>query len=143
MVVGLRLRGQAGQALLWVALMLPLFLAIVGLAIDGGELFAARRQAQNAADAAARAGAQQIDVAHYRATSEVVLDRSLARDAARQYLAGLGEPDAAVAVADRSVTVTVRRDVTLTFLQLVGLSRAAISAMAVAEPVYGIATPSR
>ena len=130
--------GQPGQVLLWVALMLPLFLAITGLAIDGGELFAARRQAQNVADAAARAGAQQIDVPHYRTTSEVILDRAMARYVARQYAASLGDPEATIFITDQSVTVTVRRAVPLTFLQLVGLSSISIDARAVAEPVYGI-----
>jgi uncharacterized membrane protein len=130
--------GQPGQVLLWVALMLPFFLAIAGLAIDGGELFAARRQAQNVADAAARAGAQQIDVPHYRTTSEVILDRAAARYEARQYITDLGGLDATIFVTDQSVTVIVRRDVPLTFLQLVGLSSISIEARAVAEPMYGI-----
>ena len=46
-----------GQAIVWTAVMLPLFLAIVGLAADGGLVFSARRELQNIADSAARAGA--------------------------------------------------------------------------------------
>ncbi len=131
-------RGQPGQALLWVALMLPLFLAIIGLALDGGALFAARRQVQNVADGAARAGAQQIDIPHYRATGEIALDRSLARYVARQYIAGSGELEATIDTADTQVIVAVRREVPLSFLKLVGVSHASIGATAVARPFYGI-----
>lgn len=129
---------RPGQALPWVAIMLPLFLAIVGLAIDGGTLFAERRRAQNAADAAARAGAQQIDISHYRATGEIALDRSMARYVARQYTEGLGGIDATVDTAGTAVIVTVRRDVPLSFLKLVGLSSVSIGATAIAQPYYGI-----
>lgn len=129
---------RPGQALLWVAIMLPVFLAIVGLAIDGGALFAARRQAQNAADAAARAGAQEIDIARYRATGEITLDRTMARYVARQYAEGRGESGATVDTADTQVIVTVSRDVPLSFLKLVGLSRVSIAATAIAQPFYGI-----
>ena len=129
---------HSGQVVLWVAIMLPLFLAIVGMAIDGGTLFAERRRAQNAADAAARAGAQQIDVDHYRATGEVLLDQGWARYEARTYLAALGEGVASVNATGQQVTVAVRRDVRLSFLKLVGVGEVAIEATAVAEPFYGI-----
>lgn len=134
---------QLGQALVWVAVMLPVFLAIVGLALDGGAVFAARRQTQNIADAAARAGAQQIDITRYRATGEIVLDRPMARYVARQYVEGLGGLDATVEAGDRQVIVRVRRDVPLSFLKLVGLSSTSIGATAAAEPFYGIDKATR
>lgn len=130
---------RSGQTLLWVAIMLPIFLAIIGLALDGGALFAARRQAQNAADAAARAGAQQIDEDRYRATGEIALDNGWARYVARQYIAGAGGLEATVDVAGNQVIVTVRRDVPLSFLRLVGVGGVRVGATAVAEPFYGIA----
>ncbi len=131
-------RASRGQALIWVALLLPLLLSIVGLALAGGIVFAARRQAQNAADAAARAGAQEIDVARYRDTDEVVLDNRWARYEARRYLAGLGASDATVDIAGNQVFVTVRREVPLSFLRLVGVASVRIEASAVAAPFYGI-----
>jgi Flp pilus assembly protein TadG len=122
----------------WLALLLPVYLGIIGLALDGGIVFAARRQAQNVADAAARAGAQQIDIPHYRATGEIALDRPMARYVARQYVEGLGGLDATVDTTDTQVFVMVRRDVPLSFLRLVGLSSVAIGATAIAQPYYGI-----
>ena len=138
-----RLRAGRGQALIWVALLLPLLLSIVGLALDGGIVFAARRQAQNTADAAARAGAQEIDVARYRETDEVVLDNRWARYEARRYLAGLGERNATVDIAGNQVFVTVRREVQLSFLRLVGVASVGIEASAVAAPFYGISVGKR
>lgn len=127
-----------GQALLWVALLLPVFLSIIGLAIDGGIVFAARRQAQNIADAAARAGAQEIDIQRYRDSGEVALDAGWARYEARRYAAGLGAPDASINVAENQVEVVVRRDVPLSFLRLVGISNIHVEASATAAPYYGI-----
>lgn len=138
-----RKRARRGQALIWTALLLPLLLAIVGLALDGGIVFAARRQAQNAADAAARAGAQEIDIARYRDTDEVVLDERWARYEARRYLAGLGARDATVDIAGNQVFVTVRREVPLSFMRLVGVGSVRIEASAIAAPAYGISEGRR
>jgi len=74
-----RLQGDEGQVLVMVALMMVGVVSVVGLVSDGGLVFAQRRDLQNAADAAAAAGAMQIDEAVYRSTGEVVLDEQLAR----------------------------------------------------------------
>ena len=87
--IALLLSGQPGQVMVWVAVMLPLFLSVVGLAVDAGSVFAGRRELQNTADGAARAGAGQIDVNAYRQSSDgaLVLDGARARQAAADYLA--------------------------------------------------------
>ena len=132
--------GHRGQALAWVAVMLPFFLAIVGLAIDGGIVFGARREAQNIADAAARAGAMEVNLARYRATAGtwVELEPPAAAAAAAGYLAAQGWPDATVDASVQSVTVTASKNVPLGFLKLVGVNRVRISATARAAPYSGI-----
>jgi hypothetical protein len=50
------LRSEKGQQLVHVALMLPLLLGFVGLVLDVGNVYAHRRKAQGAADAAAMSG---------------------------------------------------------------------------------------
>ena len=55
-----RRRSEKGQVLMLVALVFVGLLAVAGLAVDGGNLYAQRRQAQNAADAAALAGTHMI-----------------------------------------------------------------------------------
>ncbi len=51
---------ERGQAIVLVVIAMLALLALVGLAIDGGRQYTARRQAQNAADAAALAGTQKL-----------------------------------------------------------------------------------
>lgn len=134
-------RGAAreGQGLVFFLLMTPLFLSVMGLAIDGGMLFASRREAQNIADAAARAGAMEIDIERYRVTSGtgVELDPGAAGAEARSYLSLHGWTGS-VTASTRSVTVTVGRDVPLGFLRIVGLESVSVSATASAAPYYGI-----
>lgn len=50
-------RGRRGQVLVFVALLLPPMCGMIGLVIDAGVMLSTRRQAQNAADAAALAAA--------------------------------------------------------------------------------------
>src|SRR5581483_11627673 len=52
--------GQEGQSVVLIALLMVGLVALVGLAIDGGEVYLSRRDAQNASDAAAFAGAQAL-----------------------------------------------------------------------------------
>ena len=137
---------ESGQAIVWVAVMLPLFLSIIGLAIDGGIVFSERRELQNIADGAARAGAMQIDERVYRASSgdRVVLDVEAARQVAATYVSspprGL---TAEVAAEPGDVTVQVTRDVPTTFLQLAGVRSARVTAVAVAQARYGIERGNR
>ena len=51
---------ERGITMVVVAVTITALLAVAALAIDGGRLFTARRQTQNAADAAALAGAQAL-----------------------------------------------------------------------------------
>lgn len=55
-----RLKDKKGIALVYIALMLVVIMAFVGLAIDIGYMYVAKGQLQNAADAAALAAATQL-----------------------------------------------------------------------------------
>lgn len=55
-------RAQAGQALVLIALLMPVLLGFLGLAIDYGRLVAERRKLQNYADAATLSGAQDLSL---------------------------------------------------------------------------------
>lgn len=126
--------------------MLPLFLSVVGLAIDAGILFSARRELQNVADSAARAGAMQVDGRAYRESSgaNVVLDQAAARDVAAEYIAQQGKGMVATVAAEpQRVVVSVRRDVPTSFLRLVGITTVRVSATAPAEVRYGIERANR
>lgn len=54
---------QKGQAIVLVVIAMLALLALLGLAIDGGRQYTARRQVQNAADAAALAGTRELALA--------------------------------------------------------------------------------
>ncbi len=134
-------REDAGQAIVWVALMLPFFLAVVGVSLDGGLVFGARRELQNVADAAARAGAMQIDERVYRDSfgQQVVLDPDVAYSAAADYLAlQPGRLTGSLHAGRQAVEVDVARDVPTGFLRLVGIETARVSATAIAEVRHGI-----
>ncbi len=137
---------ESGQAIVWVVVMLPLFLSAIGLSIDGGVVFAARRELQNVADGAARAAAAQIDLRTYResAGNTVVLDAPRARQAAVGYLAEQGTGvTGAVDAQPRRVVVQVSRDTPTAFLRIVGISTVHIEATAPVEVRYGVERGSR
>ena len=143
MTLALRLRWWLERAVVaaWVAVMMPFFLTAVGLTLDGGLVFDARRELQNTADTAARAGAMQVDQQVYRDSNgaTVVLDQASARATAAQYVASQG-PDvqAVISSDDQHVLVTVSRDVPTNFLRIAGIDKVHIAATALAEVRYGI-----
>src|SRR5262244_3171517 len=82
-------RRMRAQATVFLVAMMPLFLAVIGLALDGGQMFAQRTELQAIADTSARAGAVQLDTGRmYReGTGVVFLSPADAEAAARDYAA--------------------------------------------------------
>ena len=140
-------RDERGAVMIWTAVSLGLLVALAGLATDVPYLYAAKRQAQTAADAGALAGANGLFVG----TAQAVADaRAIAR---RTRIIGQALTDAQVQVdlvnsagagAPDQVRCTVFRDTTrgnplqlflLPMLQLYGLGRttADVSATATAR----------
>lgn len=132
-----RSRDDAGQVTAFVTVLVVALLALGGLVLDGGLALSAKMQALDAAQAAARAGAQQLDLATYRATNTARLDPTRAANAARRWLADAGLDGDATATAT-TVTVTVRRHSRTQLLQLVGVRELDVSATATATAVQGI-----
>lgn len=131
---------ERGQSLPIVALMMPVLLAVVGLALDGGIVFDARRELQNVADTAAHAGATEIDAAHFQRTGgALALDARGAVGVAVEYVAdynALHRPDQQATLddvfvmgADRLV-VRVSRVARTAFLRVVGVTSVRITAEA-------------
>lgn len=130
-----------GMALVWVAVMMPLFCAIVGLAMDGGLVFKAQRELQDTADAAARAGAMQLDQQAYRQSDgqSVALNPDQARQVAAQYAASEAPGVTGQVGADtQQVVVQLQEQVPTTFLRIVGINSVPIKAVAPARLRYGI-----
>lgn len=133
-------RCQRGQVIVWVAVMLPFFLAVIGLASDGGLVFEQRQALQSLADEAARTGANQLDQAAYRADGVSVLDPAAARQAADAYLVAQSPELTGTVVADQQrVIVRVQRQIPTGFLRIVHITSVTIGATATAEVRHGIA----
>jgi Flp pilus assembly protein TadG len=136
---------ERAQALVYLTAMLPLFLAVIGLALDGGHLFAERANLQAVADASARAGAVRLDTARmYReATGAVFLNPDEAAAAARDYASYHGlSPDSIQASADdQVVTVQLHSDVPTVFVKVVRIDTVTIRAAAMASTRYGVDRP--
>lgn len=130
--------GDEGQVLVMVALMMVGLVAVVGLVSDGGLVFSQRRDLQNVADAAAAAGAMQINEAAYRAEGRVVLDERMAREVAARYLDGEEGITYSVSVLPDRVDIEVSRQASTGFLRVIGIDGVAVSASASAEPRYGV-----
>ena len=116
---------ERGQSLVLVALLFLAFAAILALVLDGGSAYAARRQAQNAADAGALAGASYM-CEHRDASGGV--------NKAVQFAVSNGAVNPPAVVANLNtgsvvVTATVQKDTF--FAGLIGVSQ--VSPRAVAE----------
>ena len=94
---------------------------MAGLVLDGGLALAAKVQAIDTAQAAARAGAQAIDIPLYRSTGQITLDPAQAATDAEQYLAQSGHTGTVAVDGDQvTVTVTIRQPTQI--LSLVGIA---------------------
>jgi len=118
---------ERGQSLVLVALLFLAFAAILALVLDGGSAYAARRQAQNAADAGALAGAAMM--CQYS-------DAGLGVSTASDYAINRNKATSAVVAGDviagtMVVTATVQKDTF--FAGLIGISQVSPRAVAEAE----------
>jgi Putative Flp pilus-assembly TadE/G-like len=108
-------RGEDGQILILTMVVALALLAILGLVADGGLLLARHRELQAVADAAARAGAAQLDEATYRASDGRIaqLDPVQARAAARRHLGAAGFTGVDAHVIPRGCVHVIPRGVAL------------------------------
>jgi hypothetical protein len=114
---------DTGSISAFVVSLFAVFVVAAALVVDGGRFVAARTNAADAAENAARAGAQHV---RQLRDGRFVLDPSKASSAARAFLAGEGV-SGSVAVNDRTVTVTVRASVAPAMLGLVGVGSRSIT----------------
>jgi uncharacterized membrane protein len=127
--------------IVWVAIMLPtIFLPIVGLTMDAGMVFDARRDLQNAADGAARVAAMEINVQELYARpgsqGAVRILQQPAREAVADYLERVHFVGnrAVVTFPDNGVQVRLSRPVRTWFLRLAHIDVVTISATGRAVP---------
>ena len=118
--------------------------ALAGLVLDGGAALAARGQAADVAQQAARAGANALDVASLRTggAGGLTVDAGRARAAAAAVLAAAGV-DGDVVVAGSRVTVSTHVEKPAAILSLVGIDHVSGRATHSAIPLHGTTTGAR
>lgn len=127
---------QRGQAVLWAAVFMPFFLAILGLAMDGGLVLDQEQGLQRLTRTAARVGAEQVDQQTYYASqgATLALDAPGAERAALAYVRTEAPGTSAQVAADsRTVEVRVERTVPLAFLRIVRLDSVRLTAIGTAR----------
>jgi hypothetical protein len=119
--------GEAGQTLALVAVLLLGLIAVLGLVLDGGNLYLHRRRAQNAADAGAIAGARVLamngtETGAHAAAQEYAVARNQA-DSAEVTIGG-GED------GNQVLRVVAHEQVATTFARILGINQLEVSAEA-------------
>lgn len=145
-----RLRSDdSGRVTAFFVVLTTAVLLFAGLVLDSGLALAAKVRAIGAAQEAARAGAQAIDLGAYRTDGTLRLDPDRAAALARAYLAdaavsrshatGGGPADLTVSVVviGDTVTVTVAVSEPTQLLGLVGISSIRVSGTGSAHPDRG------
>jgi Flp pilus assembly protein TadG len=126
-----------GSVAVFVVLITTALLAAAGLVIDGGNLLAARQQADSVAEQAARAGADALARESIRTAGPVRVDPAAANAAVERYLATTGYSGETVVAGD-TVTVTVQVTQPTAILSAVGIETMHASATASARGLTGI-----
>jgi uncharacterized membrane protein len=130
-------RDERGAVTAFVACFTVALIAVFGLVVDGGLILATRREAFNAADAAARRGAQAVDESALRSGEPLSLNEAEAKRRALEYLSVNGLDGAAVVVGDR-ITVTVRTSRSLSVLGFTGMGPVDVQATGTARAVQAV-----
>ncbi|MET8846001.1 pilus assembly protein TadG-related protein [Amycolatopsis sp. NPDC004625] len=133
-------RADDGQVSAFVVVLMVGLLVLAGLGLDGGLALAAKVRASGQAESAARAGAQAIDLAAYRATGALRLVPAHADELARQYLAGVGATGTVTATVD-TVSVTVTASQRTQLLSLIGIPAIGAHGSGAAHPERGVTEP--
>lgn len=126
---------ERGNATVFVLGMAITLLVCAGLVLDGGRAMNARMRVADNVEQAARAGAQQIDVAHLRATGEVRLDGPAAEARARSFISSFGYPAVDVQVTGGRITVEAKDTIDAQMLKLIGVDTFDIGASATSQAV--------
>lgn len=134
-------RGEEGTVTAFVVIFIFALLLLAGLVVDGGLTLSARVQAVDEAQAAARTGAQQINLALFRSTGQVVLEHDQAVQAAQTYLASTGHSGSVTVTGDQ-VQVAVSISQPMQILGLAGIGHLSVTGHGTATAEEGVDAPS-
>ena len=120
-MTGPRIADDEGSITLGLVVMVVAALVSIGLVVDGGAKIRAVEQATRVAAEAARAGAQEVDVATVQTSGTTALDPARARTAARAVLDAEGV-DGEVHATRTTVTVDAAVTRHTVFLGMIGVN---------------------
>jgi Flp pilus assembly protein TadG len=126
-------RGAIG---VFLAVLVPGLLLIIGLAVDGGVKVAATQRANAIADEAARAGGQALDVSA-ALTGQVQLDPEAAVAAAQDHLTRNNVQGTVTVVDGDTLRVSTAITEPTTFLGLIGISTLTVEGFGTADLITG------
>lgn len=123
---------ERGSITPFIIIMLPTMIGLAGFAYDAGMVFATRREANNVAAAAARAGANDIDVPSLYTGDPVLAATAPATAASFAANEGWGGASARL-ISDTEVEVSVQGTVDMVLLEVIGVGTQTVRATATAE----------
>ncbi len=129
-------RGDAGIVAVWMVFVIFIAAFLAAALVGTGVLVGARVHGYDLAQQAARAGAQQIDLATYRSSGVLRLDPARAATAAKQFLAAASATGTVTVTAAR-ITVTATSHQPTPMLRPFGYPTVTVTATAAATPVTG------
>ncbi len=129
-------RHENGSISVFVTVIAVAMMLVAGLVLDGGRLLSARRQADDIAANAARAGAQAIDETSLR-SGTAVIDAVAGPQAVAAYLAAT-PATGTTRVSGDTVTVHVQLGVRMLLLGLAGVPDTTVTASRQARAVQGV-----
>jgi len=109
-------------------------LALAGLVLDAGLAVSTKVNARAVANAAARAGARELDLAALRINGVIRIDQNKARTSAAGWIARAGLRGT-VTVTANTVTVSVTTSQPTQLLDLIGIRSIPVHATATAEAI--------
>ena len=130
---------DSGQVTVIVTVSMLGLLAIAALVIDGGLLFATKRNLQSLSDAAARAGAMRLDEQALReGQDQLMIDPGEAEAAASSYLETAGfHGEFNVSANPSTIRVRLEEEHSSVLVGIVGIDRFEMRAASVARPAVG------
>jgi Flp pilus assembly protein TadG len=131
-------RNEKGQVLVFVALAIFALLGLAALGIDVGYMYSVRHELQRSADTGALAGASAFQTADWNLQTTKDLAEARAREFAGkdkvvQTTLAPGEIDVSFLVGMDRIEVITRRNASLFFARIFGMSNQLITARAVAQ----------
>ncbi|MCF2531165.1 pilus assembly protein TadG-related protein [Yinghuangia soli] len=131
-----------GQVTAFVVALVSTLILCAGLVLDGGLALAAKVDAMDAAQEAARAGTQPVDPRGLRGSAPFALEPAKARQAAIASLTAAGY-QGTVNVVGLRVTVRVTHEQRTQLLSLAGIRTIQVTAVATAEAQRGVTTSTQ